>query len=387
MNRHLLILGTRGLPAKHGGFETFAERLALYLVNKGWKVTVYCQTEGNKFYYQTWQGINLVYIPIPQDNAIGSIIFDLKATLHAIRQKGIVLVLGYNTAILSILHRLKKQTNIINMDGLEWRRQKWNALEKTWLYLNERLGIWFSNHMIADHPEIKNHLLNYGVDAQKITIIPYGTEQVVSADRTCLEKYALCPDRYLLVIARPEPENSILEIVSAFSQRKWGLKLVVLGRYLPKIFPYHKQVLQVASDEVIFPGAIYDKEAVTALRFYARLYIHGHTVGGTNPSLVEALATGTPILAHDNYFNRWVAGSGTHYFRDKADCLQKLEQLLDNEQELEKMRKASISRYREEFSENRDLKAYEDLLLSQLSPKTTGEQLKVILSSKVKTEG
>lgn len=384
--RQLLILGTRGIPAKHGGFETFAERLALYLVNKGWKVTVYCQTENKDFYYKIWKGINLVYIPTPKGGALGSIIFDLKSTLHAIQTKGIVLVLGYNTAIFSIFYRLKKRINVINMDGLEWRREKWNALEKTWLYLNERLGVWFSNHMIADHPEIKNHLLQYNVESQKVTVIPYGTERVASADPTCLKEYNLIADRYLLIIARPEPENSILEIISAFAKKKWGLKLVILGRYLPEIYPYHKKVLEAAkvSDEIIFPGAIYAKEKVEALRFYAKLYIHGHTVGGTNPSLVEALAAASPILAHDNCFNRWVAGPGAHYFKNEAHCFQKLEQLLYDRTELEKMKKASLHRYQEAFSNNQDLEAYENLLLSQLPQKTTYEQLKTMLPSQAK---
>lgn len=370
-NRKLLILGTRGIPGNHGGFETFAERLALYLVDRGWEVTVYCQANGEKLSYKKWQGVNLVRIPCANKNALWSIVFDFKSTLHALQQEGVILVLGYNTAVFSCLYRLKKRINITNMDGMEWWRDKWNALEKAWLYFNERCGVWFSNHLIADHPEIKNYLLKTGVKSAKITVIPYGTDAVVKPDSELLKEYDLTPGEYVLVIARPEPENSILEIVSAFSQQKRGIKLVVLGRYLPDKLDYHKQVLNIASEEVIFPGAVYDKDLVNALRYYALLYIHGHKVGGTNPSLVEALAAGSPILAHDNPFNSWVAGANSYYFKDETDCQQKLTKLLADRVELEKMKTASLERYLQEFSDNCDLKAYEELFLSQMHKGST----------------
>ncbi len=361
MNRKLLILGTRGIPANYGGFETFAERLSLYLVARGWEVTVYCQVNSQKLLKKQWHGINLVYIPSKSNSALNSIIFDYQSTIHALKQEGIILVLGYNTAIFSILYWLKKRVSIMNMDGMEWWRSKWNLMQKLWLFFNERCGAIFSNRLIADHPQIKKHLTSY-VSPRKIKVIPYGTEQVTEVDKSWLKAYQLIANQYILVIARPEPENSILEIVSAFSSHKWGMKLVILGRYLPQTFPYHQKVMQAASDEVIFAGPIYEKEIVNTLRFYARLYIHGHTVGGTNPSLVEALAAGSPILAQDNAFNRWVAGYKAHYFLDQTDCLQELKQLLYDTNELERMKIASTARYWEQFSDNRDLKAYEKLL-------------------------
>ena len=119
MKRELLILGTRGIPGNHGGFETFAQRLALYLVNRGWKITVYCQDSGQNLAPKTWKGINLVHIHTPNNGALWSIIFDYKSTIHASKKDGIVLVLGYNTAIFSLLYRLKKRIVITNMDGME----------------------------------------------------------------------------------------------------------------------------------------------------------------------------------------------------------------------------------------------------------------------------
>lgn len=370
MNRKVNILGTRGIPAKYGGFETFAERLALYLVDRGWEVTVYCQTDGKVMEVKSWRGIRLVEIPVPRQGAIGSILFDFKATLHSAQQDGLCLVLGYNTAIFSLLYSLKGRTSVMNMDGIEWKRDKWSSLAKAWLWLNEHCGAWLSNHMIADHPEIKNYLGKYQAD-ERITVIPYGTDPVVKADEELLAPYGLVAGEYALVIARAEPENSIEDIVRAFSQRQRGVKLFVLGNYRPEENPYHERVLAAASEEVIFPGAIYDQETVKALRFYARLYIHGHTVGGTNPSLVEALAANSSVLAHNNRFNRWVAGTDAHYFQGESECAQKLDQLLENQDELTKMKQGSEKRYQEEFSALRDLKAYEELLISYLPQEST----------------
>ena len=364
--KKVLMLGTRGIPSAHGGFETFVQRLALYLVSRGWNVTVYCQkTSRDKVVKKIWRGIHLVYISVSKDTALGSIIFDLKSTLHALRREGSILVFGYNTALLSLLYVLANRASIMNMDGLEWRRGKWNVLQKAWLYFNERCGAWFSDFLIADHPEIKNYLASY-VDSQKITVVPYHTEQVSNPQKKLIESYGISVKNYGLVIARPEPENSILEIVSAFSAQPRGYKLVVLGKYSPETVPYHKQVLEAASDEVIFPGAIYEKPVVDSLRYYSRLYLHGHTVGGTNPSLVEALAAGTPVLAQNNHFNRWVAGSDSHYFKDAKDCEEQLNQLLNNEVELEKMRTAAFSRYKKVFADDGDLAVYEKLIESMI---------------------
>ncbi|MEA5510554.1 DUF1972 domain-containing protein [Crocosphaera sp. UHCC 0190] len=365
MSKNVSILGTRGIPAKYGGFETFAQRLALYLVSKGWKVTVYCQSE-NKTGEEFWHGVKLVHVSVPKVTPLTSIVFDWKSMVKAASDEGMILVLGYNTAIFSFWCRLKGKITVMNMDGLEWKRQKWKLWQKIWLYVNEKCGCWLANHLIADHPEIKAYLSTM-TNAQKISIIPYGAEPILLVDVKILEPYHLLPNQYILLIARPEPENSILEIVSAFSRKRRGFKLVVLGRYVPEDFAYHKKVLESASEEVLFTGAIYERPIVDALRFYTRLYIHGHQVGGTNPSLVEALSAGSPVLAHQNPFNGWVAGQKAHYFKGEEDCAKELEQLLNDDQELERMKKASFQRYHQDFANQTDLQAYEDLFRSFVS--------------------
>lgn len=282
-------------------------------------------------------------------------------TLDALKRKGLFLLLGYNTASFNILQRLCRQTLLINMDGIEWKRQKWGVIAKTWFWLNERLGCWFGNHLVADHPRIKDHLATR-VSADKITMIPYGGDEVLEADATLLQPYGLEPGRYSIIIARPEPENSFLEMVRAFSSKRRDHQLVVLGNFDPKQNAYHRQVMDAASDEVTFQGAIYEAPIVQALRFYARFYLHGHRVGGTNPSLVEALGAGCAVIAHDNHFNRWVAGDEAAYFADEAACSALFDELLVDDGRLEKMRAASRRELQARFTWEHILSQYEALL-------------------------
>ena len=364
-NRILRILGTRGVPAAHGGFETFAEFLSLYLVAQGWRVVVYCQEDGTgPVFEDTWQGVERVHIPVAQEGPKGTIVFDWQATVHAARHKDLCLTLGYNTAIFCALLRLKGIPNVINMDGIEWSRMKWGPVAKTWFWLNDWAGCWLGNHLVADHPQIKVHLTSR-VRAEKITTIPYGADAVTSASTAPIEALGLQPGKYLSVIARPEPENSLLEIVKGFSAKPRGLQLVVLGNYSGEN-AFHRAVKAAASDEVKFVGAIYDKTVVQALRFHSAAYVHGHQVGGTNPSLVEALGAGNAVIAHDNRFNRWVAGEGALYFNGADSFASCMDDLQANPGKLATLRAAGQTRYREAFTWSDVLKQYEDLLTQYL---------------------
>ncbi len=358
----IAILGTRGIPARHGGFETFAEHFSLYLKNKGWDVTVYCQEDGKGPIFQDdWQGISRIHVPVSSQGAKGTIVFDWLSTLHAAKTKAPILTLGYNTAVFCSLYRLKGIKNIINMDGIEWRRGKWTFLERIWLYINEKMGGWLGNHLIADHPEIKNHLTQF-VAPDKITIIPYSADLIKSADIKQLDHFGLKPGKYAILIARPEPENSVLEIVRAYSNKKREMPLVILGHYDPDTNEYQKTVMNEAGDEIMFIGAIYNQIQVQALRFHARFYIHGHTVGGTNPSLVEALGAGSPVLAHNNKFNRWVAGKDAAYFETEKECAEKITELIENDERILLMKEAARKQFCQNFTADKIHGAYERLL-------------------------
>src|SRR5215471_1512813 len=291
----LMILGTRGVPAAHGGFETFAERFALHMINQGWEVTAYCQADSGssfplraKISVDNWRGIRRVVIPAPGGGPLSTIIFDWRCVLHARHEAGLPIVLGYNTACFLSFLRMQGRPVLTNMDGIEWKRPKWSPAVRLWFLLNEWIGCATSTAVIADHPEIAERLKSHCA-AHKIFMIPYGADVVESADVGRLRNHGLEPNAFVVSIGRIEPENSTLQIVRAFSRRRRPYSLVCIGKLDPERNVYHKQVKAAASAQVRFPGAIYDRETIRSMRRYALAYLHGHTVGGTNPSLVEAL--------------------------------------------------------------------------------------------------
>ena len=358
----VLILGSRGVPASHGGFETLAEQLSLHLVARGWRVTVYCQQEGRgSIRTDEWRGVERVLIPVTASGAIGTVLFDWRATLHAARQAGTALVLGYNTAAFVPFLRAAGKRVIINMDGIEWQRDKWSKAARGWLRVNERIGAAVAHALIADHPEIALHLQTFTSDA-KITTIPYGAFAIDSAPVGHVESLGLAPKRYMLVVARLEPENSVAEIVRAYSARSRPYGLAVVGPVDAETNTYHRALLAAAGNSVRFLGPIYDQESLAALRFHALAHLHGHTVGGTNPSLVEAMGAHNAIIAHDNRFNRWVAGESAVYFSGEADLRSALDRLDASDEPLEGMRRGSRARFEKCFTWPQILSEYESLL-------------------------
>jgi glycosyltransferase involved in cell wall biosynthesis len=274
------------------------------------------------------------------------------------------LTLGYNTAAFCARLRWAGVRNVINMDGIEWRRAKWGRAAKAWFWLNERAGCRLGDHLVADHPQIASHLATRTA-AARITAIPYGADTVARRDdaqtREMLSGLGLAGVRFATLIARPEPENSIVEIVRAWSSSARRVTLVVLGRY-DSSDTYHRSVQAAAGPEVRFVGALYERDVVAQLRAHSLVYLHGHRVGGTNPSLVEALGAGNPVIAHDNRFNRWVAGPGAGYFADLDTLQGLLAQVLADTARLAAMAAASRARHTEAFTQQRVLAQHEALL-------------------------
>lgn len=361
--RQLSVLGIRGIPAAHGGFETFAARLAPWLVSRGWDITVYCQVdEIGEPHVTWWQGVRLVHIGVGPDTAVNSMRFDWACIRHVIKERApLVLTLGYNTALFGARLRLAGVKQVINMDGIEWSRAKWGRLARAWLYLNDWGGCLLADHLLADHPHIARHL-STRVSMSRISMIPYGTDRIDDGDVGVLSAYGLQPGGYVTLIARPEPENSVLDIVQAFSARRRGVKLVVLGNYHPDVIPFHAEVLAAASDEVQFVGGIYEPERVAALRLHSLLYVHGHRVGGTNPSLLEAMGAGNAVLAHDNRFNRWVVGEGAAYFNGREQAAEELDDLLNNPARRAQLAAHNRQRAATTFAWPRVLESYEQVL-------------------------
>jgi glycosyltransferase involved in cell wall biosynthesis len=361
------ILGTHGIPAAYGGFETAAENVARHLVGHGWRVVVYCQTQGTgPIGYDEWNGIERVTIPVRRDGWLGTSAFDRLSIRHAMQFRDLSLTFGYNTAVFNIAQRRRGLKNVINMDGIEWSRARWGFAKQAILYVNERIACLVGDRLIADHPEIEKYLRRRA-RASKISTITYGADAVTDAPAAPVRELGLEPGRYLTLICRPIPENSILELVTAFSRRPRGFRLVILGNYTPEADPYHRAVVDAASDEVMFAGAVYDPQIVNALRFHSAGYLHGHTVGGTNPSLVEAMGAGNAVVAHDNVYNRWVAQNAALYFADTDEADQRISALLERADTRAELAAAARARHAEEFTWQHVAGQYEALLATQLA--------------------
>ena len=309
----IYLIGVRGIPNRYGGFERLVEVLAPHLVRQGHMVTVFCEGGAAPPNDDLWQGVHRRFIPVETTGPRGTLAYDWRA-FGEVPRGGVALIFGYGTALYQWRLRRRGVRHAVNMDGLEWQRQKWGPLARLWLRLNERAAVAFADLLIADHPSIQIDLeRRLGASS---TMIAYGVDLPPPAApaATMALPAGLQTDDYLLVIARPEPENQIHLLLQAHARSGSRLPLVVVGQFDENAYG---RELRRQHPEVRFLGPIYDAALLDTLRRHCRLYLHGHSVGGTNPSLIEAMAAGAPVVAHDNPFNRWVLGDrGGWFFRD-----------------------------------------------------------------------
>jgi len=311
------ILGARGIPARYGGFETFAEELAVRLVKKGVDVTVYCEAGAEQ--PDSYKGVRLVYVPSPSLGPFTTILFDLRCLWHARKDYDTVYMLGYGASIFCFIPRLWGRKVWINMDGIEWARAKWSFPAKVYFKVMEAMAMWTPNRIIADAEGIKQFLSSRHMHLPPCSVIPYGAQVVDRPpDVALLTEWGLQPSKYLLVVSRLEPENHVLEILRGFSMSESRLPLVVVGNNQIDT-PYIERLKEFSDIRIRFIGAVYDKAKLQSLRYYCKAYFHGHSVGGTNPSLLEAIGCGNAVIAHDNPFNREVLGGLGVYFNSQDD--------------------------------------------------------------------
>lgn len=311
----------------------------------------------------------------PREGWKGTSAFDLTTIRHAMREHidgDVWLTFGYNTGVFDIIPRLRRIPNVINMDGMEWTRKRWGLVKQGILLANERLAGLVGDVLIADHPVIATYLRRH-FGKRRVQTITYGAHEITEAPTGPVEESGLVPGRYAMIVCRPIPENSVLEIVQAWSSAERGMPLVVVGPYGDED-PYHVAVRAAASDEVLFPGAIFEPERLQSLRFHSALYLHGHTVGGTNPSLVEAMAAGNAVIAHDNPYNTWVAGPDNAYFTGAGDLAGLLDDVLSDDTRRRRMGAASRDRFRAEFTWSKIGSEYEQALRTALARRGHAQQ-------------
>ena len=318
------ILGSRGIPNQYGGFEEFAEHLALGLKEKNASVWVYCSAN-HPYKSPGWNGINLIHCPDPEENlgTAGQFIYDF----HCIRDSrtrnfDIIYQLGYTSS--SVWFRLLPEGPAIvtNMDGLEWKRSKYNRLVRRFLKYAEKLAVHTSDALIADSKAIQKYLLD---EYQAVSdFIPYGANIFNHPDEQLIRDKGLEPGKYYLLIARMQQDNHIEEIIKGVLNSDDGIPLLVVGNTRNKLGTYLRKHYE--NERIRFPGAIFNRKLLNNLRHFCSVYFHGHSAGGTNPSLLEAMAAGALICAHQNPFNREVLGKNAFYFREPKD----IEELLNS---------------------------------------------------------
>jgi glycosyltransferase involved in cell wall biosynthesis len=318
------IIGTRGIPNEYGGFEQLAEYLSLQLVQRGHEVTVY-NSSLHSYTSNNYQGVRIIHCFDAESKmgTAGQFIYDLNCIRHTRRENyDIILQLGYTSSSLWAFLLPRRAKIVTNMDGLEWQRSKYNALTKYFLKHAEKWAVHSSNALVADSLGIQNYLKErYNTNS---SFIAYGAELVEYFDEKIVNTFGLQKENFYLVIARIEPENNIETIIKGFLNANTNAPLVIIGSMQTRFGNVLR--LNYTSKKIIFLGAIYDKRILDTLRHYCSIYFHGHSVGGTNPSLLEAMAAKAFIAAHDNIFNRSVLNEDALYFENEMEVSRLIEE-------------------------------------------------------------
>jgi glycosyltransferase involved in cell wall biosynthesis len=326
------IAGTRGVPARYGGFETFAEELGRRLAERDHRVTVYGRVPYVGPERRTYLGMHVVPVAAPRGKHVETPLHGLLTALVALRAShDIVLLCNGANAFALPLFRFGGARVAINVDGVERLRRKWGRLGKLWYLLGERLSLLLADRPVADARVIGDYYLRrYG---RALDVIPYGGDRIGApgeADPASLRRFGLEPGRYVLVVGRLEPENNALLVVRAYRRVRSGLPLVVVGD-APYADRYKRQLRAAADPRVVFTGAVYGLDYL-ALQAHAACYVAAGEVGGTHPTLVEAMSFGAPVVANDVPEHREVLSSGGLYYphRDEARLAAAIERVLSD---------------------------------------------------------
>ncbi|MDA8928116.1 DUF1972 domain-containing protein [Gammaproteobacteria bacterium] len=309
------ILGTVGVPGAYGGFETLAENLVRFHERNDLEVelVVYCSANTYPNRPSSFLGAELRYVAL-NANGVSSIPYDIVSLFSAVwRGSDVILLLGVSGALMLPLVRLLSRARIVtNIDGVEWKREKWKGAARWFLRLSERMAVRFSHEVIADNAGIANHVsLTYGRDSH---VIAYGGDHALQAEGKPFGGEPLL-DRYALAICRIEPENNISLILEAFA-RADSLPLVCIGNWNNSEYGRELKRRYATTTRLRLLDPIYDLGVLHTLRSQASVYVHGHSAGGTNPSLVEMMHFGVPVMAYDCEFNRYTTDGKALWFCD-----------------------------------------------------------------------
>ncbi len=318
-NKKIAVIGIVGIPAQYGGFETFAEYLTKIL-NREFTFTVYCSSRGLRDRRATHNGARLAYIPL-RATGIQSIPYDILSMLHSLFFADTLLVLGTSGCIaLPLIRLFSKRRIVLNIAGLEWQRAKWSRFAQWFLKVSERIGIHNADVVVTDNIALQEYVMaEYG---KRSVFIAYGGDQVKKLPlRDALtDKFPYLKDVYAFSVCRIQPDNNLDAIIEAFVKLK-HVHLVIVGNWNYSDYGINLKMVYGHVSNIHLLDPIYDQDELNRLRGNCTLYIHGHSAGGTNPSLVEAMHLQLPILAFDVGYNRHTTENKAFYFTSADDIV------------------------------------------------------------------
>jgi len=320
--RRVGVVGTVGIPANYGGFETLVDNLATYADNQSLpcEVEIYCSSPAYPDRTSHYNGAKLLYVPI-RANGIWSVPYDILCLLRAVwRRSDTILVLGVSGAVgLPIVRLLSRAKLVVNIDGLEWKRAKWSRPAAVFLRWSEEVAVRFAHVVVADNQGIVDHVTaSYGRDAINIA---YGGDHALLGQPSDPAPASI--SNSALMLCRIEPENNVELILEAFA-RIPERQLVAVGNWENSDYGRTLKARYAGCANIVLHDPIYEPGALYRLRSACSLYVHGHSAGGTNPSLVEMMSLAKPVLAYDCVYNRYTTEERARYFRDLDDLVVKL---------------------------------------------------------------
>jgi len=364
----IAILGTRGIPANYGGFETFAEECAAGLAARGHDVTVYGRSHYVPKSVKSHRGAKIVVLPTLRSKYTDTVVHTFLSVFHSLfRRYDLILICNAANSIYAWIPRVFGTPVAVNVDGIERMRRKWNWLGRAYYQISEYLSTCLPNVTITDARVIERYYKDrYGTES---VFIPYGAKTVKAAGHKTLDKLGLNPGEYFLYVSRFEPENNPLLVVKAFEKVRTLRKLVMLGD-APYAEQYIEKVRETRDVRIFFPGAVYG-EGYWELQAHAFCYIHATEVGGTHPALIEAMGQGNLIVANDTPENaETLGGGGLLYRKNDEDALRQiLQAVADDPNSYQELKKAALDRALSVYSWDAVIEQYERLFFQMLRNK------------------
>src|SRR5215212_536099 len=372
----IAILGTRGIPASYGGFETFAEQLSTRLVARGHDVTVYCRAHYVSPRQIEYKGVRLKVLPTIRHKYFDTVVHAGLSALHAaaLRRFDAALICNAANAPIAPVLRAAGVPVAINVDGLEHKRRKWNWLGKNYYRVAERLSVWLPNETVTDARVIQDYYLaKYRAGS---TMIAYGAEVERRADRQAVARWGVEPNRYVLYVSRLEPENNAEMVIEAFRRVRTPQKLLIVGD-APYAHEYiaHLRSLARRDRRIVFTGFVFG-DAYRSLQQNAYCYVHATEVGGTHPALLEAMGYGNCVLTLATPENVEVVGESAITYADSAELAAQLQRVLGDGAAVSSYRQRAQNRVRAYYDWERVVDRYENLFARMAGrPEPHEEQL------------